>query len=240
MPLQRSAPVAVVALLAAGAAVASATRPDARDAAYDPHIDPAQFTTHITNPYFPLTPGTRLVYAGVEGGEARHDVVTVTRQTRTILGVRCVVVRDLVTNNGRWVENTTDWYAQDKSGNVWYFGELSKTYEHGKVAGTAGSWRAGQHGAKPGIVMKGRPVPGRSYRQEYRPGVAEDTAKDVRLDATIRVRGRTFRRTLLTEETDPLKPKEPPEHKWYARGIGLVHVNAENGNEIVNFVRKTP
>src|SRR5262245_62780662 len=87
-------------------------------------IDPANFVDEIDNPFFPLQPGTTFTYQSTDGSEV--DFVTVTDQTKTILGVTCVVVQDNVFVDGKLAESTLDYYAQDKDGNVWYFGEDTK------------------------------------------------------------------------------------------------------------------
>ena len=138
---------------------------------YAPKIDPANFADKVTNPHFPLKPGTAFIYAGKRDGAPRRMEVTVTNETKVIMGVRCIVVRDVVTTSTELVEKTTDWYAQDAEGNVWYFGEDTAEYKHGKVTSTAGTWTAGVDGALPGIIMKASPKVGDGYRQEYRPGV---------------------------------------------------------------------
>jgi hypothetical protein len=100
-------------------------------------------------------------------GEQRVEV-TVTEDTRTIMGIEARVVHDVVTEDGALVEDTYDWYAQDAAGNIWYLGEDTKEYENGEVKTTAGSWEAGVGGAQPGVVA-GRPQPasptGRSTRR---------------------------------------------------------------------------
>jgi hypothetical protein len=210
-------------------------------AEYRPVIDPKAFTDRITSPYFPLLPGTTWAYDGTnDDGTPQHVDVTVTRQNRTVMGVRCVVVLDVVTSDGALVEKTTDWYAQDRTGNVWYFGEDSKEYANGVVTSTAGSWEAGVGGAQPGIIMPGTPRVGQEYRQEYRPGVAEDRAKVLRRDATIRVPFGTFRDAVLTLDTNPLE-RGAAEHKWYAAGVGMVaadHLGSAN-QEVVKLTRTT-
>jgi hypothetical protein len=104
-------------------------------------------------------------------------VTEVTHQTKTIFGVFCVVVTDTVWIDGELAERTEDWYAQDRHGNVWYFGEDSKEYEDGEGVSTAGSWQAGGDGAQPGIIMEGRPQVGDVYHLEFYAGEAEDMAK---------------------------------------------------------------
>ena len=146
-------------------------------AAYNPIINPANFVTTIDNPLFPLTPGTTFIYEGQTEDGFEHDEVVVTHNTKVILGVTCVEVKDTVTVDGALEEQTLDWYAQDKAGNVWYFGENSLEYADGLVVGIGGSWTAGVDGAKPGIIMKAHPKVGDEYRQEFSVGTAEDMAK---------------------------------------------------------------
>src|SRR5436190_802588 len=112
---------------------------------------PADFTGRIDNPWFPLRPGTVFEYHGVKDGKRARDVLTVTHQHRSILGVRATVIRDRLYLNGRVAERTIDWYAQDKRGNVWYLGESTATLDRrGRVLSTEGSRLAGAHGARAG------------------------------------------------------------------------------------------
>ncbi|KUJ66023.1 hypothetical protein ACZ90_40850 [Streptomyces albus subsp. albus] len=169
-----------------------------------------------------MRPGTTLVYEGTRDGRPQRDEVVVTGEARTIMGVRCVVLRDTVTSNGALVEKTTDWYAQSTDGDVWYFGEATAEYANGNVTSTKGSWEAGVDAAQPGIVMKSHPKPGDSYRQEYRPGVAEDMARVLRIHQSANVPAGRFSDTVVTNDTDPLNP-DKSDHKSYAPGVGLVH-----------------
>jgi hypothetical protein len=143
------------------------------EAPYNPIIDPLNFptSTKITNQYFPLKPGTTYIYEGTTEKGNEHIEVKVTNETKVILGVTCVVVRDTVTVDGELVEDTIDWYAQDQFGNVWYFGENSLSYEDGLIVSLEGSWMAGVDGAKPGIIMGASPQVGDLYRQEFAVGI---------------------------------------------------------------------
>jgi hypothetical protein len=119
--------------------------------AYDPRIKPSDFTTKIDNKYFPLKPGTTFVYKGKFKGAAERDEMAVTHDTRRVMGVECLVASDRVTEDGKLIEQTYDWYAQDKEGNVWYFGEHVTEFKNGKVAGHEGSWKSGGTGQGPGL-----------------------------------------------------------------------------------------
>jgi hypothetical protein len=208
---------AAVANPSAGSKPASAEPP------YNPKIDPANFTTRITNRYWPLKPGTKWVYNGTKDGAPERVDVAVTNKKKRVLGVDCVVVSDVVTSNYTLVEKTTDWYAQDKAGNIWYFGEDTKEYKNGVVTSTQGTWEAGVDNAKPGIAVHGNPKRGTFYRQEYRPGIAEDKARVLSTKTTQKVPAGTFRGVLETYDIDPLNP-DKKEHKWYAPGVGPVRV----------------
>jgi hypothetical protein len=189
--------------------------------AYNPTIDPAKFSAAITNAYFPLKPGQTYIYEGKRDDQPRRTEMAVTTETKTIMGVKCIVVRDVLTSNGALVEKTVDWYAQDLDGNVWYFGEDTAEYVNGAVTSTAGTWLAGVDAALPGIVMKAHPAVGDAYRQEYRPGVAEDFAKVQKIDATVTVPAGSYDKVVVTEDTDLLDTTKL-EHKSYAPGVGFV------------------
>jgi len=197
--------------------------------------DPPRFSAKVTNPWSPLVPGSVAVYSGVTGGRPARDVVTVTSQTKTIAGAPCRVVHDRLYLDGRLAERTTDWYAQDASGNVWYFGERTAELDRrGRVVSTEGSWEAGVDGAKPGIYMPARPRVGASYRQELYEGHAEDHFRIVALlDAVTPPRGP---RALLTREWTPLEPGVV-DRKLYVRGIGtVVERSLEGGDEHLELV----
>jgi hypothetical protein len=183
--------------------------------AYSPHIDPAEFTTKIDNEYFPMKPGTTFLY---EGGTQRGQM-SVTHQTKKVMGVECVVVDHKEWEGDMLIERTYDWYAQDEQGTVWYFGENTKEYENGKVVSTKGSWEAGVDGAKPGIIMQAHPKVGQVYHQEYYPGEAMDMAKVLSLDASVRVSYGSYDHVIETKEWTPLQPVFY-EKKYYVRGVG--------------------
>ena len=192
-------------------------------------LDPADFTTEITNPYWPMSPGDRWVYRETDGqGGEQEVVVTVTGRTKTIAGIEALVVHDVVTEGGELVEDTFDWYAQDADGNVWYLGEDTKEFENGKVKTTAGSWEHGVEGAQAGILLPAAPEPGLSYRQEYYAGEAEDAATVLSLDEWVQVPAGSYRDVLMTKDYTPLHP-EILEHKLYAPGIGPVLVLGISG-----------
>lgn len=190
---------------------------------YDPPIKPEEFLDVAgiianPNPYYPLIPGTVRTYqAGAE-----TIVVTVTEETKKILGVTTIVVRDTVTEDGELVEDTVDWYAQDIYGNVWYFGEIARNYEDGELNNLDGSWKAGVDGAKAGIIMPAAPQIGSSYRQEFFLGDAEDMADVLTVTGSATVPAASCNgNCVVTRDYTPISPGVD-ELKYYAPGIGFI------------------
>jgi hypothetical protein len=185
------------------------------------HIVPADFVGTVDNPYFPLKPGAHYTFRSQtdEGEEITDD--TVLPDTKDILGVETMIVHDVVALNGSKIEETFDWYAQDKDGNVWYFGEDSHQFENGVQTGTEGSWEAGVDGAKAGIIMLACPKVGNSYYQEFQAGVAEDVGRISSLSKPATVPYGSFPSCLKTLDSSVLDPGAD-EYKFYAKGVGLV------------------
>jgi hypothetical protein len=205
---------------------ATGTTPAPVTEPYSPSIDPASFGGPIDNPYLPLRPGTVFRYRGVgDDGKTRElNTVAVTHKTKRIMGIDAVVVLDQVFAGGKPEERTFDWYGQDDDGNVWYFGEDSRNYEHGRWVRDDGSWTAGVGNGKPGIIMLAHPRRGDAYRQEYSPGHAVDQAKVLGKGGPVDTPFRSLRQTLLTREYSTIDKQY--EKKWYARGVGVVQEDA--------------
>jgi hypothetical protein len=221
------------------------TKPAALPQGSEPvKLDPAKFTTNIDNPYWPMKPGSRWVYAENDSkGTKEKAVVTVTNKTKKIAnGITARVITDVVSENGVPVEITKDWYAQDDEGNVWYLGEFVSNYEKGKLVDHAGSFEAGVDGAQPGIAMPANPRPGLSYRQEYYKGKAEDKGAVITVgQEQVEVpAGRFAKNVLMTRDLVPTEPKVQ-ELKFYAPGIGPVlslHTDGPGGRAAL--VKYTP
>ncbi len=237
----------VLAALATGcgsSAAAPTSQPTALPQGSEPVIlDPKEFTTKIDNPYWPMRAGSRWIYRETDTkGTEQRVVVTVTHRTKRLAnGVTARVVRDLVTEGGKLVEGTDDWYAQDREGNIWYLGEDTAEYEDGKVTSRAGSFEAGVGGAQAGIAMPARPRPGLSYRQEYLEGEAEDRGAIVTVgEEQVEVPFGHFEGVLMTRDLVPLEPKVQ-ELKFYARGVGpvlSVHTDGAGGRaELLRYTR---
>jgi hypothetical protein len=238
----------VVAATSTGAVGATASR--GSNACALPHgservsLDSSRFTTHITNPWWPMSPGTRLVYRETNpDGTVQRDVVTVLATTKLVAnGIRARAVRDVATEDGSPVEVTEDWYAQDRCGNVWYLGEATIAYENGRPASTEGSFEAGVDGAQPGVIVPAKPRPGLRFRQEYYRGHAEDVGEIFSLREQVQVPYGHFGRgkILMTRDLNPLEPKVL-EYKFYARGVGPVLAVGVSGDtdreELVRYAK---
>ena len=207
-------------------------------------LNPADFTTKIDNPYWPMSPGSKWVYReGDTEGTNQDVVIKVTNKTKKIAnGIKARVIIDTVTENGVPVEITEDWYAQDKRGNIWYLGEYVTNYENGNVVDHAGSFEAGVDGAQAGIAMPANPKPGMSYRQEYYEGVAEDKGAVITVGKErVEVPFGFFKKgVLMTRDRVPTEPKVQ-ELKFYAPGVGpLLSMHTDGPGGRAELVRFTP
>ena len=200
--------------------------------AYHPAIDPEDFSSQVDNPMFPLVPGTTMEYRGMKDGAHARDLVRPSSRTVVIAGVRTRVVKDRLYMDGTLEERTSDYFAQDRCGNVWYFGEdTAELAPQGNVVSTDGSWHAGVDGAKPGVVMQADPQLGRRFRQEWLAGQAEDTYKAIDLSAPVTTPYGHYASALRTEETTALEPNVI-DNKVYARGVGeVVEVTVRGAQE---------
>jgi hypothetical protein len=235
MRATRIVSIALAAALAAGLVVAGA---GAGTSAPPSGVDPSNFTDPKPNPYFPLEPGTVSIYRGTEDNERLLERLTITNDTKVIQGVTTTVVHDIIWANGRLAEKTTDWYAPDNDGDVWYFGEATAVYdEQGHVITTEGSWEAGVNGAFAGTIMPADPHPTDAYRQEIYRGHAEDQAWIVQRHARVRVPYGRFDQVVQSFEWTRLEPHVMAA-KLYAPGLGIVReFDVVGGTELLELVK---
>jgi hypothetical protein len=230
-----------LAALAGAAAQANRGLPEGHQPA---GINPADFSTNIDNPYYPLRPGDRRVYRETAPDGTRLKIVDeVTNRTKLIAnGVTARVIIATVTNRkGRVMEFTEEWFAQDRAGNVWYFGEDTTSYEDGR-ASKFGSFEAGVDGAEPGVQMPAHPRRGMRFRLEggYATGAADHTEVLSVGKEQVEVPFRHFRRTVMNRDYTPLEPRVS-ELWFYAKGVGAVLAldisDGDHREELVKFRR---
>jgi hypothetical protein len=207
---------------------------------YSPDIAAANFVPVVDNPLWPLKPGAAYHYRGVRGTTPQTDDEVVLQRQKRILGIGATVVRDTVSEHGRPIERTLDYYAQDKQGNVWYLGEDSFELSGGRFLKASDSWLSGVNGAEPGIIMPAHPKPGDRYRQEYYPpGEALDEAHVLGQRGPVTVPYGSFKRALVTSEFSPLEPQT--EGKYYVAGVGEILERVVKGHReefrLVSFTR---
>jgi hypothetical protein len=221
------------------AAPRAATAQPSCPANYDPVLDPAHFVGVIDNPYFPLPVGRVLVFRGIKDGRTQVDRVTVTDRTKVIEGVTATVITDIAKHKGELLEKTTDRYAQDDQGNVWYLGEDTTAYLPNGTVDTSGSWEAGIGEAEPGIIMEADPQVPDAYRQECQTGEAMDTAWVISAGGSLKVPYQRVHDVLRTLEFTQLEP-DGVDQKYYAPGIGIVFEQTMvGGDEFAELVSVT-
>ncbi len=201
---------------------------------YEVNFDPSSFQSAITNPFFPLQPGTVSRFEAQKADGLEVILFEVLTGTRVVAGVTATVVRDRVFVDSVLVEDTFDWFAQDRAGNVWYLGEETQEYEDGVVVSTSGSWEAGVDGARAGIIMPAQPTVGQAYYQEFYEGEAEDRARVLSTNEAVTVPYGSFTGCVMTEDTTPLQPFVL-EYKYYCPGVGTtLEVDGDERVELVS------
>lgn len=208
-------------------------------------FDAADFSpgAAIDNPYWPLVAGTSFVYYAESEDGCAVNQVQVTGNTKSGFAAPYHSIVAWEVEDREWLseecdgeylltESTTDWYAQDNAGNIWYFGEATTAWDHDdECPSSSGAWQAGEDGAEAGVVVPRHPVPGTWYQQEFYEGEAEDRAKVLKTDATVSIGLGTFAGCLRTKEYTPLAPGAV-EQKNYCPGWGLLLIKELQGKTV--------
>lgn len=190
---------------------------------YDPDtpfaidVTASDFADEITHPFFPAKAGATWVFESADGAERIE--MRVEAEKRSVWGVEATVIRDTVFDDGEMVEDTWDWYAQNKDGNVWYLGEETYEYEDGEVVCECGAWESGEDGALPGIIMLADPMAGDMYRQEYYAGKAEDLGEVLATDAEVMVPAGAWTDCIKIRDSSAIA--EGTGDKYYCAGVGF-------------------
>ncbi|WP_353710803.1 hypothetical protein [Arthrobacter sp. K5] len=220
----------IVVLLVAGGAFFYLNNLRTRAADYNPQITPADFTTKITNKYFALPVGKKMTY-GAGGDRIEIEIL---KETLVIEGVETVIYLDKEFKNGQLVEETRDYLAQHKNGDVWYFGEDVNNFKDGKLQDHSGSFIHGQDGAKAGIWMKAEQRVGDTYRQEYYLGHAEDMRDTIAIGQTVMTKMGTYRDCVKVDDWTPLEFNSR-EHKYYCPQVRSMVLVEEAGGKRVEL-----
>jgi hypothetical protein len=186
-----------------------------------PRPDPRDFPGRATNPWFPLSPGTRWTYRQYTPDGNRVVVATVIPGRRPVDGVSTTVVRWQVRVDGADRTAMLRWYAVDTAGNVWWFGQQVLPHAPRLDRLAPRSWQAGRHGAEAGLVLTSMPREGDGYLNARQPRVVERRSTVVSLTGTVATTGRTFRHTVVTRDLSSLAPLHTVQ-SYFGRGLGLV------------------
>jgi hypothetical protein len=205
-------------------------------------FDPSNFGDPATgaSKFLPLTPGTQWVRQGsvdVGNRQLPHQVVTtVTDVTKEVDGVRTVAVVDQDTNGGQIAEQSIDWVAEDKDGNVWYLGSYTESYEGGQFVNASDAWLAGVNGAKPGVLMLADPQTGTPpFSEDTVPGIEAPTAQVAKTGQSQCVPFKCYKDVVVLQEGGS-------EYKYFAPGVGQIKtepLSSGGKNEIENLINLT-
>ncbi len=203
---------------------------------YTVTLTAADFVSVVDNQYFPLTPGTKWVYqATLKDGTIERNELEVLQEVRNVMGVQATIVHDVVLVESQLVEETYDWYAQDKDGNVWYLGEDVDNYENGVIANHEGSWEWGVNGALPGVIMWADPSAhlNEEYYQEFYAGEAEDKGQVLSVTEKVTIPFGSYENVVKTYDFSTADP-DLKENKFYAAEIGNIReIDLATGEEVV-------
>jgi hypothetical protein len=225
--LPATAIVATIACIGAGGTTASGSS--------RPAMAKFSHSTRIDNPYLPITRFQRCRLAGDDQGTELKVTRTLLERTRRFhyrgQAIDAVVVRDRVLGEGKLIELTHDYFAQDDAGTVYYLGEDVNEYRDGKVVSHEGEWRLGRDTKKIGVLMPAHPKLGDSFKSERVPHIAHETDHVVAVGAKAKAGGHSYRNVIKVREN--ARPPRETEFKKYARGTGVI-TEADGGVTLRN------
>ena len=235
-----SLPVATPSPSPTRSATFSSPKPSTTKPPRIPHsFDAKNFGRDLTdiNPWVPLTPGIQTVTRGyVTVGDRRLPHVrvnTVTDVTRTIAGVRAVLVLDQDFDGGVLSEQAVDYLAEDAGGNVWYLGSYTEVYSGGQFLNAEDAWLAGVNGAKVGLYLRADPKPSDPpFTLTSIPGGEVSTAQVAQVHQRTCVPFKCFDDVVVVVE-------QSAENKYWAPGVGQILTEplsgtAQETEELIN------
>jgi len=186
-------------------------------------VKPDDFATTGRNDYFILEPGYQLVFEGKDSDDKpARLVITVLDETRKVDGVDTRIIEERESADGKPIEVSRNFFAIDqKTNDIYYFGEEVDEYKNGKIASHGGAWQSGKDGARYGLMMPSEIRIGAKFYEEIAPKVAMDRAEIISNTEKVTTPDGEFENCLKTLETTPLEPEEK-EYKLYAKGVGLI------------------
>jgi len=211
-------------------------------------FDPSNFVDPRTagNKWFPLTPGTQLVTEGttlIGNRQVPYQVIkTVTDVIRWIDGVPTLAVFDYETGVGQVTQRSLDYFAQDKSGNLWIMGGATESWEAGRFVEVEEVWMSGIDHGRAGILMPADPATAPPWVITKHPG--EVSVAEFVTTQPLCVPFGCFDNVLVTREGMRSKPNN--ELKYYAFGLGQisnepqVDSRHEDTELLINTIRLSP
>jgi hypothetical protein len=213
-------------------------------------LDKSNFVDPMTgsNKWLPLKPGTQWVRDGTTliGNRQVPNLIvtTVTDVVREVAGVKTVLVHDHGVAAGQVVQDSLDYLAQDKAGNVWDLGSTTEQYEAGRFIAVDEAWLHGVDGATGGILMPANPkITTPAWAIATPPEEPGDAAEVVETGKRCVLFGCYGRVIVIREGKEDALDNE---FKYYAYGVGqILNEPREKGRhddfeELINIIQLSP
>lgn len=238
----------VGASLLVGGCTSESSEPPAPDSYQETPFDPSNFVDprNADNKWFPLTPGTQIVTEGttlIGNRKVPYQVIkTVTDVIRWIDGVPTLAVYDYETGVGQVTQRSVDYFAQDKSGNLWIMGGATEAWEAGRYVEVEEVWMSGIDDGRGGILMPADPATTPPWIITHHPG--EVSVAQYVTTESVCVPFDCFDNVLVTREGRAAAPNN--ELKYYAFGLGQIRnePKADSRHDdtelLINTIRLSP
>lgn len=238
---------AVLALVVVGAAAwfgmsggTKEFKPEARftkaadyTSAKDWNVKAENLVPYGVNPlYFPVKPGHRFILERPDhpDGYYRKEVVVLDKlEPFDLPGIgkfEAAVVQEEEFYDGRYMQQSLNWYAFDKTNNNLYaMGEVSWEVDDEGNRVFGGTWRAGEPDgnglAEPGMLMPGKFKLGDRYIFDGSESESFGGSENIEENVTIKVPAGTFKNCVRVREQNLKKLKDITDKVW-CPGVGVV------------------